>query len=160
MAEQCGSEFPDKMGGTMTATGSGAVPLDRPNGSRLLGWGLAVWAAVAVFVRLAGHVLLDPGRPLVVVGFFIAVIPLMALVTYPVYRWVGIGAAGRPAAAALMSLPGLFLDVLLVVGAGRAFPAMTAGAVINFGAILLFGYGVVLLTGFVPATGPRAPFDA
>jgi hypothetical protein len=27
---------------------------------------------------------------------------------------------------------------------------MTTGAVINFGAILLFGYAIVLLTGFVP----------
>lgn len=143
----------------MTATGAGSVPLDRATGSRLLLWGVAVWAAVAVFIRLTGHVLLEPGRPLVVVGFFIAVVPLMALVTYPVYRWFGIGAAGRPAAAALMSLPGMFLDVLLVVGAGRTFPAMTAGAVINFGAILLFGYAVVLLTGFVRPTGPRAAFD-
>jgi hypothetical protein len=49
-----------------------------------------------------------------------------------------------------MSIPGLFLDVLLVRFASPIFPAMDHGAVINFAAILLFGYGVVLLTGFVP----------
>lgn len=27
---------------------------------------------------------------------------------------------------------------------------MSTGAVVNFGAILVFGYGIVLLTGFVP----------
>lgn len=134
----------------MTATGSARSGLDRRTAPWLVAWGLAVWAAVAVFVRLAGHHLLDPSAPTVVAGFFVAVVPLMALVTYPVYRWLDMGGERRPAAAALMSLPGLFLDVLLVLGAGVAFPAMGRGAVVNFGAILLFGYAVVLLTGFVP----------
>ncbi|MDX1748586.1 MAG: DUF5367 family protein, partial [Halobacteriales archaeon] len=112
-----------------------------------------VWAAVAVSIRLVGHVLLSPDAPVIVFGFFVAVIPLMAAVTYPVYRRLAIPHGSRPRAAALMAIPGLFLDVFLVVQASAVFPAMTTGAVINFGAILLFGYGVVLLTGFVPSGG-------
>lgn len=127
--------------------------LDRTTVPRLVVWGLLVWAGVAVFIRLAGHRLLDPGEPVVVIGFFVAVVPLMALVTYPVYRWLGVARPARPAAAAVMSLPGLLLDVLLVAGARWAFPAMGPGAARNFGAILLFGYAVVLLTGFVPRQG-------
>jgi hypothetical protein len=80
----------------------------------------------------------------------------MAAVTYPVYRRFGIPHASRGSAAALMSTPGLFLDVLLVLSAESAFPAMTQGAVVNFGALLLFGYAVVLLTGFVPVAGERS----
>lgn len=129
--------------------------LDRKTVSWLLLWGLAVWAAVAAFVRLAGHHLLDPAAPLVVFGFFVAVVPLMALVTYPVYRWFDLPHGVRPVAAGVMSLPGMFLDVGLVVGADRVFPAMAPAAVVNFGAVLLFGYAVVLLTGFVPR-GPDA----
>lgn len=123
----------------------------------LVGWGLTVWAAVAVAIRLTGHVLLSPDRPVVVIGFFLAVVPLMAVVTYPVYRRLAIEYPARPGAAAIMSMPGLFLDVLLVSFASTVFPAMTNGAVINFAAILLFGYGVVLLTGFIPgrARPPR-----
>ena len=118
--------------------------------SKLVAWGLLVWFAVAVFIRLAGHHLLDPGSPLIVAGFLALVVPLMALVTYPIYRRFDLAPAARPTAAALMSLPGMFLDVGLVLNANRLFPAMTPGMVVNFGAILLFGYAVVLATGFYP----------
>lgn len=139
---------------TETATPS-RVTLESGTFRWLVAWGLGVWAAVAVFIGLVGDVLLDPSAPLVVGGFFVAVVPLMALVTYPIYRWFDVPPPGRPAAAAVMSLPGMFLDVLLVAGADVAFPAMSRGAVVNFGAILLFGYAVVLLTGFVPRGGMR-----
>lgn len=118
----------------------------------LVVWGVTVWFAVAVSIRVAGHVLLSPANPLLVFGFFVSVVPLMALVTYPVYRWLGIPRGARPAAAALMSLPGMFLDVLLVLSAGTVLPGMEVRAVVNFGAILLFGYAVVLSTGFVPGS--------
>ena len=120
----------------------------------LVGWGLTVWAAVAVTIRLTGHVLLSPNRPVVVIGFFLAVVPLMAAVTYPVYHRLAIVYPDRPGAAAIMSLPGLFLDVVLVRFASTVFPAMPHGAVLNFVAILLFGYGIVLLTGFLPWAAP------
>lgn len=130
-----------------TADGPG---LDRRTLGLLAGWGLLVWFAVAVAIRLVGHVLLDPGRGPLVVGFFVSVVPLMALVTYPIYRWLAIPYRLRGAAAAAMSVPGMFLDVLLVVGAEAVFPAMEIAAVVNFGGILLLGYAVVLLTGFLP----------
>lgn len=130
--------------------------LDRRIRRLLVAWGLTVWFGVAVLVRLAGHVLLSPANPLLVAGFFGAAVPLMAAVTYPVYRRLGLDARTRPRAAALMSLPGMFLDVGLVLGAATAFPRMETAAVANFGAILLFGYAVVLLTGFAPR-GETAP---
>lgn len=134
--------------------------LDRTTVRRLLGWGLLVWGTVALSIRLVGHVLLSPTNPLLVLGFFVAVVPLMALVTYPMYRWFGIAPVDRGTAAALMSIPGMFLDVLLVVFADVVFPAMEPGAVINFGAILLFGYAIVLLSGFVPgAQNPESTSD-
>lgn len=117
---------------------------------RLVLWGLTVWFAVFLFVRLAGHVLLSPTNPVVVAGFFVSVVPLMAAVTYPIYRLLDVPRASRPAAAALVSVPGMVLDVGLVLFAASAFPRMQTGAVVNLGAILLFGYTVVLLTGFVP----------
>lgn len=138
-----------------TRDGRGYQPsLDRATVRWLLVWGITVWAGVGGFIRLAGHRLLDPTTPLVVVGFFAAVVPLMALVTYPVYRRFDLPVSVRPLAASIMSLPGMFLDVGLVVGADLVFPAMPPGAVINFGAVLLFGYAVVLLTGFVPLDRP------
>lgn len=119
----------------------------------LVAWGLAVWFGVAVLVRLTGHVLLSPENPVVVIGFFGATVPLMAAVTYPVYRRLELGTRTRPRAAVVMSLPGMVLDVGLLIGAPVVFPRMATAAVVNFGAILLFGYAVVLLTGFVPRAG-------
>ncbi|MDX1747282.1 MAG: DUF5367 family protein [Halobacteriales archaeon] len=118
---------------------------------KLVTWGLLVWFSVAVTIRLTGHILLNPNNPLVVAGFFALVIPLMALVTYPIYHRFDIERAARPVAAGIMSIPGMFLDVGLVVNANQIFPAMSPAMVVNFGAILLFGYAVVLLTGFYPA---------
>jgi len=134
----------------VSKTSSPEAVLDRNTGRWLISWGLIVWLAVAVLIRLAGHVLLSPATPLVLLGFFVSVVPLMALVTYPVYWWLGLPQATRSSAAALMSLPGMFLDVLLVLFAETAFPQMGTGTVIHFGAVLLFGYAIVLATGFVP----------
>jgi hypothetical protein len=52
-----------------------------------------------------------------------------------------------------MSIPGLSLDILVVLSAESVLPAMGQDAVITFGALLLFGYAVVLLTGLVPGGG-------
>jgi hypothetical protein len=131
-------------------------PFERKTAGWLALWGLAVWLVVAIAARLVGHVLLSPANPGLVAAIFVSTIPLMAAVTYPVYRWFEIPHALRGSAAALLSTPGLFLDVLLVGFAETVLPAMTQGAVVNFGALLLFGYAVVLLTGFVPVTGERS----
>jgi hypothetical protein len=44
----------------------------------------------------------------------------------------------------------MVLDVLLILFVETVFPLMATEAVVNFGAILLFGYAIVLVTGFVP----------
>lgn len=124
------------------------VQLGRTTGW-LVGWGIVVWATVAILIRLIGHRLLSPELPLVVGAFFLATLPLMVLVTYPIYYRFGIETTHRPQAAALMSMPGMFLDVVLIAFAEILLPNLSTAALINFGAILLFGYAIVLLTGFV-----------
>lgn len=123
---------------------------DRQTTGWLVLWGVTVWASVYVTIRLVGHVLLDPASPGLVAGFFVATVPLMAAVTYPVYRRLGVARAARPRAAAAMSVPGLFLDAGLLLNAGTVLPRLSPGMAVNFGAVLLFGYAVVLLTGLVP----------
>jgi hypothetical protein len=113
-------------------------------------WGVSVWFSIAVLNRLAGHVLLSPANTLLLTAFFLSAIPLMISVTYPVYWWLGLSSDARRSAAVIMSIPGMFLDVLLILFAETVFPLMSTEAVVHFGAILLFGYAIVLLTGFVP----------
>lgn len=121
-----------------------------PADSKLVLWGLTVWLAVYLLIRVGGTVLLDPANPLVLGAFVVSIVPAMALVTFPVYWRLGVGYGMRARAAAIMSLPGLFLDGVLVAFAPVFLPALTPALVVNFGAILLYGYAIVLLTGFVP----------
>lgn len=132
-----------------TSTRSG-VAVENSDAAFFVLWGLAVWVAVTASMRVAGHLLLDPTNPPIMLGFFVAVIPLMALVTFPVYVYRGTPLAQRPSAAIIMSVPGLFLDVFLVAFFETVFPNMPPTTAKYYGAILLFGYMVVLLTGFVP----------
>ena len=132
-----------------TRASAASVSLDRTTSRWLILWGLSVWFAVAILIRLAGHILLSPTNTLLLTAFFLSVIPFMLSVTDPVYWWLGLSSDAQRGAAALMALPGMFLDVLLILFAGTVFPAMATEAVVHFGAILLFGYAIVLLTGFV-----------
>jgi hypothetical protein len=143
-------------GRTMTTLSASERTIERRTAGTLAVWGLCVWLVVAVSARLVGHVLLSPTNPWLVAAVFGSAIPLMAIVTYPVYRWLEIPHALRGSAAALMSIPGMILDALLLVSAESVFPAMGQDAVINFGALLLFGYAIVLLTGFVPGGGVQS----
>lgn len=118
--------------------------------SKLVLWGLTVWLAVSLLIWAGGTVLLDPANPLVLGAFVVSVVPLMALVTYPIYWRLEVGYGMRARAAAMMSLPGLFLDAVLVGFAPVLLPALAPDLVVHFGAILLYGYAIVLLTGFVP----------
>lgn len=133
---------------TTTTTASSSI--DSSTTAKLVAWGVTVWLAVTLTFRLIGHVVLEPTNALLLAGFFIAVIPLMAAVTYPVYRYLQLPHAARPTAAAAMSIPGMFLDVVLLRYASTAFPDLTTGMVVTYAAILFFGYAIVLLTGFVP----------
>jgi hypothetical protein len=127
--------------------------IERRTAGTLVVWGLCVWFVVAISARLVGHVLSSPTTPWLVAAVFVSAIPLMTAVTYHVYHRLGIPHALRGSAAALMSIPGLSLDVLVVLSAESVLPAMGRDAVITFGALLLFGYAVVLLTGLVPGGG-------
>lgn len=118
--------------------------------SLLVGWGLTVWAVVALSMGLVGHVLLTPANPALLVTVFVSVVPLMAMVTYPVYWWLNVPLVARPVAAASMSIPGMVLDAGLLAFAQMTSLAMDPPELANFGAVLLFGYAIVLVTGFVP----------
>lgn len=133
-----------------TTTTTQSPRLDSPTTTKLVAWGVTVWLAVTLTFRLIGHVVLDPSNTLLLTGFFVAVIPLMAAVTYPVYRYLQLPHAARPTAAAAMSIPGMFLDVVLLQYASTVFPALETSMVVTYAAVLFFGYAIVLLTGFVP----------
>lgn len=121
-----------------------------------IGWGFLLWLVATIFFRLLGQFLLDPATIALVATTFVLTVPVIAAATYPVYTMWRLGAAERPAAAAFVAIPGMFLDILSLSFFETAFPnlaALPASADALFGAWLLWAYGLILLTGFVP----RAP---
>ena len=112
-------------------------------------WGFLVWLIATVIVRISGQHLLDPDQPVIVVFLFLGTVPLIAAVTIPIYDWRQVSLHDRPTAAILMSLPGLLIDVVVLLAFPTIFPNLGDVAGI-FGAWLLWAYSLVLITGLLP----------
>ena len=113
-------------------------------------WGFLIWLLATLAVRVAGQFLLQPDSVFMMSLLYLATIPVIAAVTYPVYRWQNLNSDRRKEAAMLFVLPGILLDAFVVLGFARAFPNVTGQADGLFGAWLLWAYGLALLTGFFP----------
>lgn len=116
--------------------------------------GLAVWALATLAFRLVGQWLLLPGWG--GVAIFAAVGLAMALLG-PALR-PGIGAARLQAdrAAVALTAPGLLLDAGVTAAFDRILPNVDPGRAGQFGALMLWGYGVAALAISIDAAR-RAP---
>lgn len=112
-------------------------------------WGFVLWVIATGLFRWVGHYVVDPENPSSVVYMFVAAVPLVAFTTYPLYAWRRVAGRDRQAAAALIALPGMLLDVLAVLSFAALFPNLGDSGRYVAG-WLLWVYGLVLLTGFVP----------
>lgn len=123
-----------------------------------LGWGVILWLIATVFFRLVGQLLLNPGSLAPVILIFIATVPLIAAVTYPVYAKRAVPFAELPVAATCIALPGMVLDVVSLSFFGAAFPnlaALPGSAGALFGAWMLWAYALILLSGLLPLHSRR-----
>lgn len=120
-----------------------------------LGWGFALWAIATVVLRVAGQHFFDPDNRALMVASFIAVVPLIALTTYPVYRWRHTPLPDRPLAALSMMLPGMLLDVVGVAFFNSIFSNLQEDAGVYFGAWLLWAYSLVLISAILPEPAAR-----
>ena len=112
-------------------------------------WGFLLWLLATIAMRVVGQHLLDPDQPVIATLMFLGTVPLIAVVTVPVYDWRRVNLQDRPSAAILMALPGLVIDVLVLLLFSTIYPNLgDSGAL--FGAWLLWAYGLVLITGLLP----------
>lgn len=115
----------------------------------LFGFGVAVWLIATVAFRVGGRILLDPDAPLIVFGVFVIAVPATVVVTFAAFLWREIRPAARPAAAILLVVPGMLLDVVLVSFFGAFFPNVERVSVRYFAGLVLLAYATVLLVGLV-----------
>jgi hypothetical protein len=110
--------------------------------------GVAVWAVATLALRLipSSWFALPPAAGLTVVA------ASSLLLTFAVRRILKpLPAAERPGAAAAFAAPGLIGDALVTGFFATVFPNMPAERDGLFGALMLWGYGVMVITGLAAA---------
>lgn len=113
-------------------------------------WGFLVWLIATLIFRTSGQFFFHPENSLALVLMFVAAVPLIAGVMYPIYVWKKVSPADRPLAAIYAIMPALVLDVFSVLWFPSVFPNLPATTSVAFAAWLLWGYFLILLTALVP----------
>ena len=112
--------------------------------------GLLVWLLATVAFRLAGqHFFLDE-EPAVLALLWLFTIVALFLIATALFRWRGLNQAQQFEAAALLVIPGMALDALVIEGFATMFPNVNQSSASSFGAWLLIAYASVLVAAFVP----------
>jgi|SRR5271168_4802632 len=118
---------------------------------RLFLYGLAIWIAATLILRLRGLGLLHPGRPFVILAFFAISFFLMALLARRLCRASRLPPDQWPAGAISLALPTLVLDPFSSAFFPLVFPNMPPEAAGAFGGWMLICCAGALVGALIPA---------
>jgi len=124
----------------------------RTQAAALVGTGVGLWLLATLAFRLVGQFLLPPDDSGRVAIVFVTTVPVMAMLAFAVYSLLDVPPDRRLTAAALLVLPGMVLDAIVVTTFEWVFANMSPATGSTFGGLLLLAYASVLLTGIVPLT--------
>jgi len=110
-------------------------------------YGFILWLAGTIFFILAGQYFLNPESVVLIIVSFLAAIPIVAILTYPIYSIRKLDATARKAASVQIALPGMILNVLCIVFFANIFQNMMPEAGLYFGSLYLWIYSLVLMSG-------------
>ena len=110
-------------------------------------YGFILWLAGTILFILAGQYFLNPESVVLIIVSFLATIPIVAILTYPIYSIRKLDAAARKAASVQIALPGMILNVLCIAFFANIFENMMPEAGIYFGSLFLWIYSLVLISG-------------
>ena len=110
-------------------------------------YGFILWLAGTILFILAGQYFLNPESVVLIIVSFLAAIPIVAILTYPIYSIRKLDAAARKAASVQIALPGMILNVLCIAFFANIFQNMMPEAGIYFGSLYLWIYSLVLMSG-------------
>ena len=78
-------------------------------------WGLLVWLSASAIFRLTGQFFFILNSPVLLIVSYILVIPLIIVLTLPIYRWKKLNSNQQLKAAILIALPGMLLDTIVLI---------------------------------------------
>jgi len=114
-----------------------------------LGIGFLIWLLATIVFRVAGHLFFLTENAIVVAGLYIATGIALFIVAQVIFRWQSLNNSQQIEASALLVLPGMIADAIVILFFTQVFPNMPLQADGTFGAWLLWAYASVLIAGFV-----------
>lgn len=119
---------------------------------RWMAIGLTIWAVATLAVRVTDAFALPPGFSDRLVFLDLLAVPILASALWVLVRTVP--RQDRLAAAAAIAVPGMVADAIATILYTDFFPLADPASASAFGALMLWGYAVVLLSGAAFSAGP------
>ncbi|MFP3727208.1 DUF5367 domain-containing protein [Priestia filamentosa] len=120
-----------------------------------LTWGFLVWLGATALLRFLRHFFFSLENPVLLVTAYILVIPLLLILTLPIYRYKHLDPYNRLKAAILIAIPGMLFDAVSLIYFSSIFINLDSKMDGIFGSWLLLAYSVILLSGFT--VGKKQP---
>ncbi|SDZ39805.1 hypothetical protein SAMN05421736_111165 [Evansella caseinilytica] len=112
-------------------------------------WGFLVWLGATCIFRFAGHVFFAPENIMLMILAYLLVIPLILVLTLPLYKWKQLNAHEKLKAAVFIALPGMLLDVIVLIYFQTVFTNLNPDVDQYFASWLLWAYSIIIVTGFM-----------
>ena len=119
------------------------------------GMSFLIWLMATVVMRLWGHTFFIPDNNLSMVSSFLFSLTCLPLLVYAIFHWQKVLPRQRQEAAICLAIPGMLLDVVTTYCFAQAFPNVLPTADGAFGAWLLWGYAIVLVTGLITSRSSK-----
>ncbi|MDM5233050.1 DUF5367 domain-containing protein [Lysinibacillus pakistanensis] len=110
-------------------------------------WGFFIWLAASAFFRLAGPFFFTLEHPLIIMCTYLFVVPVIWMVTIPIYSIKNCTGIRRLQAAIYIALPGMLIDAIVLLYFDKIFTNLSADMDRFFASWLLWAYALIILTG-------------
>ncbi|MEY9977941.1 DUF5367 domain-containing protein [Lysinibacillus sp. RC79] len=118
-------------------------------------WGFWIWLVASAVFRLMGHYFFTLEEPFLMIAVYILAIPLIWVVTIPIYSMKKLKHTERLLAAICIALPGMLIDAIVLLVFDNVFPNLSPDLDRYFASWLLWAYSIILITGFTKASFVR-----
>ncbi|WP_299094075.1 DUF5367 domain-containing protein [uncultured Metabacillus sp.] len=112
-------------------------------------WGFFVWLGATLIFRFGGQFFFLYDQPLLMIMSYTLVVPLIAVLTLPVYKWKKVHSNQKIKAALFIALPGMLIDAVVLIYFQNLFPNLDPNTDKYFASWLLWAYSLILLSGFI-----------
>jgi Family of unknown function (DUF5367) len=116
-----------------------------------------IWVIATVIMRLWGHTFFIAENNVSMGGSFLFSLLCLPPIAYGLFQWKKVQPNQRRDAAICLAIPGMLLDVVTTYFFAQVYPNVLPSADGAYGAWLLWGYALVLITGFITGQTSKSP---